>query len=127
MVGNGGSELRTGGSILTGRDGSARSAVNPLVPTILSSRRGRSIPPSACGVQGSPTASATTPPLGRISMSYARHALALVLAVWAPPLLAQADLPIRDTTLANGLQVIVIENHAVPLVTVELDVKNGGY
>jgi zinc protease len=41
--------------------------------------------------------------------------------------LAQADLPIRDTTLANGLQVIVIENHAVPLVTVELDVKNGGY
>ena len=42
-------------------------------------------------------------------------------------LLAQADLPIRDTTLANGLQVIVVENHAVPLVTVEFDVKNGSY
>ena len=41
--------------------------------------------------------------------------------------LAQANLPITDTTLANGLQVIVVENHAVPLVTVELDVKNGGY
>ncbi len=40
---------------------------------------------------------------------------------------AQATLPLRDTTLANGLQVIVIENHAVPLVTVELDVKNGAY
>jgi zinc protease len=60
-------------------------------------------------------------------MSHARQALALLLVAWTPPVLAQADLPIRDTTLANGLQVIVIENHAVPLVTVELDVKNGGY
>lgn len=30
-------------------------------------------------------------------------------------------------TLKNGLQVIVIENHSVPLVTVELAVKNGSY
>ena len=29
--------------------------------------------------------------------------------------------------LDNGLEVIVIENHSVPLVTVELDVKNGSY
>jgi zinc protease len=60
-------------------------------------------------------------------MLHARQALALLLVAWTPAALAQADLPIRDTTLANGLQVIVIENHAVPLVTVELDVKNGGY
>ena len=40
---------------------------------------------------------------------------------------AQATMPLKDTTLANGLQVIVIENHAVPLVTVELDFKNGAY
>src|SRR5436190_18263131 len=40
---------------------------------------------------------------------------------------AQGPLPITDTTLANGMQIIVIENHAVPLVTVELDVKNGAY
>jgi zinc protease len=39
----------------------------------------------------------------------------------------QANLPIRDTVLANGLHVIVIESRAVPLVTVELDVKNGSY
>ena len=52
--------------------------------------------------------------------------LALSLAV-AAPVHAQANLPIRDTVLANGLHVIVIENHAVPLVTVELDVKNGAY
>jgi zinc protease len=49
----------------------------------------------------------------------------------ATALSAQSDLPlplpIRDTTLANGLQVIVIENRALPLVTVELDVKNGAY
>jgi zinc protease len=40
---------------------------------------------------------------------------------------AQAALPVSDTTLSNGLHVIVVENHAVPLVTVELDVKNGAY
>jgi zinc protease len=40
---------------------------------------------------------------------------------------AQSDLPIRDTVLANGLHVIVVENHAVPIVTVELDVKNGSF
>lgn len=40
---------------------------------------------------------------------------------------AQADLPIYSKKLANGLEVIVIENHAVPIVTVELDVKNGAF
>jgi zinc protease len=53
-------------------------------------------------------------------------ALAALLA--APgPLAAQEQLPIHSTTLDNGLDVIVIENHAVPLVTIELDVKNGAY
>src|SRR5881397_2844857 len=52
----------------------------------------------------------------------------LVLFALIRPLMAGAQtLPVRDTTLANGLHVIVVENHAVPLVTVELDVKNGGY
>jgi zinc protease len=53
----------------------------------------------------------------------------LALLALAHPLTAgaQAALPVRDTTLANGLHVIVVENHAVPLVTVELDVKNGAY
>ena len=40
---------------------------------------------------------------------------------------AQSDLPIHNRKLSNGLDVIVIENHAVPIVTVELDVKNGGF
>lgn len=34
---------------------------------------------------------------------------------------------IYSTKLPNGLDVIVVENHIVPLVTVELDVRNGSY
>src|SRR5215203_3700313 len=51
----------------------------------------------------------------------------VLLALALPASLAAQALPVRDTTLANGLHVIVVENHAVPLVTVELDVKNGAY
>ncbi len=53
---------------------------------------------------------------------------AAIVALFATASLeAQADLPVKDTVLANGLHVIVIENHAVPLVTVELDVRNGAF
>ena len=48
-------------------------------------------------------------------------------ALCAATIQAQSDLPIHNRKLANGLDVIVIENHAVPIVTVELDVKNGAY
>jgi len=51
--------------------------------------------------------------------------------------LAQAQTPpdsftrvsdgIFSQTLANGLQVIVVEDHVVPLVTVEICVKNGAF
>ncbi|MFN2382798.1 MAG: M16 family metallopeptidase [Gemmatimonadota bacterium] len=52
----------------------------------------------------------------------------VVLALlWTAPLAAQDELPIHTRELANGLDVIIVENHAVPLVTVELDVKNGSY
>lgn len=51
----------------------------------------------------------------------------LGLLLTAASLSAQDRLPIHDRVLENGLHVIVIENHAVPLVTVELDVKNGAY
>ena len=40
---------------------------------------------------------------------------------------AQAKPEWQQKSLKNGLQVIVIENHSVPLVTVELAVKNGSY
>jgi zinc protease len=59
-----------------------------------------------------------------------------ILAALAVPVLSasglgqaagQSALPVKDTVLANGLRVIVIENHAVPIVSVELNVKNGAY
>jgi zinc protease len=46
---------------------------------------------------------------------------------FAPALSAQDALPLSMRTLDNGLTVIVIENPLVPIVTVELDVKNGSY
>jgi zinc protease len=48
----------------------------------------------------------------------------LAVAFLAAPLAAQ---DIATTTLDNGLEVIVIENHSVPLVTIEMDVRNGAY
>ena len=50
-----------------------------------------------------------------------------LLALLPSATVSAQTLPVRDSTLANGLHVIVVENHAVPLVTVELDVKNGAY
>lgn len=38
-----------------------------------------------------------------------------------------SSIGVQSKKLANGLEVLVIENHAVPLVTIELDVKNGAY
>ncbi|MDP9177773.1 MAG: insulinase family protein [Gemmatimonadota bacterium] len=46
----------------------------------------------------------------------------------APVLGAQSnEIGVQSRKLANGLEVMVIENHAVPIVTVELNVKNGAY
>jgi len=56
-------------------------------------------------------------------------AFAMLIAL--PSLLAgqRAELErhIRRTTLPNGLEIIVVENHGVPLVTIEADVKNGSF
>ncbi len=37
------------------------------------------------------------------------------------------EIPIVTKTLANGLEVIVLQDHSVPLVTVELAVRNGSF
>jgi zinc protease len=40
---------------------------------------------------------------------------------------AELEKIIQRKVLSNGLEVIVVENHGVPLVTVEIDVKNGSF
>ena len=40
---------------------------------------------------------------------------------------AELERVLRRRVLANGLEVIVVENHGVPLATVEIDVKNGAF
>jgi len=54
----------------------------------------------------------------------------LALAASAAPAGAQRELlnkTIQRRVLPNGLEVIVVENHGVPLATVEIDVKNGAF
>jgi len=54
----------------------------------------------------------------------------LVLGALIAPLTLSAQsssIGVQSKKLANGLEVLVIENHSVPLVTIELDVKNGAY
>ena len=56
---------------------------------------------------------------------------AALLLVLAPAVLpaqrAELEKIIRRKVLPNGLEVIVVENHGVPLATVEVDVKNGSF
>ena len=40
---------------------------------------------------------------------------------------AELEKFIRTKVLANGLEVIVAENHGVPIVTIEIDVRNGSF
>src|SRR5256714_9905927 len=40
---------------------------------------------------------------------------------------AELEKIIQRKVLSNGLEVIVVENHGVPLATVEIDVKNGSF
>ena len=72
-------------------------------------------------------------PLRRVALALvvALPALASTLALAPTPLAAQSRAEIEKIlqrrVLPNGLEVIVIENHGVPLATVEIDVKNGSY
>src|ERR1700757_2739580 len=69
----------------------------------------------------------TTPPRTR---TVTTAALTLMVALVPFALLAQrAELEqhIKRTTLPNGLDVIVVQNRGVPLVTIEADVKNGSF
>lgn len=54
-------------------------------------------------------------------------ALALLPATLPAQSRAELERIIQNRVLDNGLEVIVIENHGVPLATVELDVRNGAF
>lgn len=60
-----------------------------------------------------------------------RMTVVVVLMIALVPVLhaqrAELEKRIRRETLPNGLEVIVVENHGVPLTTVEADAKNGSF
>jgi len=58
---------------------------------------------------------------------YLKYILLLQLFIVLSGLSFSQKYGITTHVLDNGLEVIVVENHSVPLVTVELDVKNGSY
>jgi zinc protease len=74
---------------------------------------------------------------GRVTARLSRTLLlALAVSVGAPlvstaPLHAQSraelDKVMRRKVLANGMEVIVVENHGVPIATLEIDVRNGAF
>src|SRR5215211_2830617 len=53
----------------------------------------------------------------------------LAFAAWEPLGAQRAELErrIRRDTLPNGLEIIVVENHGVPLATIEANVRNGSF
>src|ERR1700675_5017318 len=53
--------------------------------------------------------------------------ISAVFPVWAWGQRAELEKIIQRKVLANGLEVIVVENHGVPLATIEIDVKNGSF
>jgi zinc protease len=61
----------------------------------------------------------------------ASFACAMLLVVCAAPRAgaqrAELEKTIQRRVMANGLEVIVVENHGVPLVTVEVTVRNGSF
>jgi zinc protease len=76
------------------------------------------LPPSSTG----PAAAAEAPAAGHSS-----SATAVAAAEGSGAVAAMFARVIRDTALANGLQVIAIENHQAPLATVEVVVHTGAF
>jgi zinc protease len=66
-------------------------------------------------------------PLLALSLLATLATLAAPVASLAAQSRAELEKVIRRRVLPNGLEVIVVENHGVPLATVEVDVKNGSY
>jgi zinc protease len=63
--------------------------------------------------------------LRRVSMAFVAVACLLPAALLAQR--TELDKIIQRRVLSNGLEVIVVENHGVPLATVEINVRNGSF
>jgi zinc protease len=74
-----------------------------------------------------PTTDHRSPLTTTISYRLIRSTAAALVVVCALSLISFAKPEWKRTTLRNGLEVIVIENRSVPMVTVEIAVKNGAY
>src|SRR4030081_2710238 len=53
--------------------------------------------------------------------------LSAILPMEARAQRAELEKIIQRKVLGNGLEIIVVENHGVPLATIEIDVKNGSF
>jgi zinc protease len=53
--------------------------------------------------------------------------LSAILPIEARAQRAELEKIIQRKVLGNGLEIIVVENHGVPLATIEIDVKNGSF
>jgi zinc protease len=68
--------------------------------------------------------------MGRLGASATRLATVLILLATSTPVVAQRielEKRIQRTALGNGLEVMVVENPGVPLVTMEVVVRNGAF
>ena len=74
---------------------------------------------------------ATPTPRSHRIRAVSQAGLGILLTLGAPAMLiaqrAELERLIHRTTLTNGLDVIVVENRGVPLVTIEAEVKNGSF
>jgi zinc protease len=70
-----------------------------------------------------PSQKSTTPPARRTTTQ--RPAATATAPAQSAPL--AETVPFVNKTLSNGLEIVVLEDHSVPLVTVELAVRNGSF
>jgi len=75
----------------------------------------------------SPPAEAAAPPQRRARQQQQRQRAARPAPAPTPAAPLAEPAPLVNRTLQNGLEVIVLEDHSVPIVTVELAVRNGSF
>lgn len=60
-------------------------------------------------------------------MKFLKHAIIILSFIFFNQIMYSKELGVKQKDLKNGLKILVVENSAVPLVTVEICVKNGAF